>query len=304
MAQGYSLHIGLNHIDSTSPDYEGIVAPVLSGCVNDASSMEALARMQGFQHTTTLTDAQATSTGVVDHLMSAADSLQCGDALLLTYAGHGSRVECKNCGRTAGSAKAWVLYDRMLLDDELSQTWTHFQPGVRIMMLSDSCHSGAVDNRLFEHRRTRTLAATDRLAAATLLAERHPGVLMLPVVRPSDIAASGVLMSACRDDQTAQDGEKNGLFTQALLQVWGTMAAYGDFEGTYATLVEAIRRKMPATQSPVCKYFGRAAPDFEAERPFTLSDGRAVVPRGEPLASDDADVVAKSLRSAHDLSTA
>ena len=40
--------------------------------------------------------------------------------------------------------ETWVLYDRQLLDDELYDLWCRFAPGVRILMISDSCHSGTV----------------------------------------------------------------------------------------------------------------------------------------------------------------
>ena len=40
--------------------------------------------------------------------------------------------------------ETWVLYDRQLLDDELFALWSKFKPGVRIFVLSDSCHSGSV----------------------------------------------------------------------------------------------------------------------------------------------------------------
>ena len=37
-----------------------------------------------------------------------------------------------------------MLYDRQLIDDELYQLWSAFTAKVRIVMLSDSCHSGTV----------------------------------------------------------------------------------------------------------------------------------------------------------------
>jgi len=40
--------------------------------------------------------------------------------------------------------ETWVLYDRQLVDDELYKIWSKFKPGVRILVLSDSCHSGTV----------------------------------------------------------------------------------------------------------------------------------------------------------------
>src|SRR6185369_3810224 len=40
--------------------------------------------------------------------------------------------------------ETWCLWDRQLIDDELYCLWSRFKPGVRIVVLSDSCHSGTV----------------------------------------------------------------------------------------------------------------------------------------------------------------
>jgi hypothetical protein len=42
------------------------------------------------------------------------------------------------------------------------------------------------------------------------------------------------------------DGDHNGAFTEALLQVWN----HGAFSGSYANLHAKVRARMPATQSP------------------------------------------------------
>ncbi len=47
MARGYSIHIGLDHVDTSSPDYADVTVPVLAGCLNEANSMEALAQGAG-----------------------------------------------------------------------------------------------------------------------------------------------------------------------------------------------------------------------------------------------------------------
>ena len=40
--------------------------------------------------------------------------------------------------------ETWCLYDGQLIDDELYFELSKFAPGVRILVLSDSCHSGTV----------------------------------------------------------------------------------------------------------------------------------------------------------------
>ena len=76
-----------------------------------------------------------------------------GDFFLCTYSGHGGQVRDKNHEEESDrSDETWVLYDRQLVDDELYALWATFKPGVRVVILSDSCHSGSVTK---EHRRGR-----------------------------------------------------------------------------------------------------------------------------------------------------
>ena len=46
--------------------------------------------------------------------------------------------------------ETWCIYsDRQLVDDELYSLWAQFAAGVRIFVLSDSCHSGTVLKQMF-----------------------------------------------------------------------------------------------------------------------------------------------------------
>lgn len=135
-----SIHIGLNHVDPSG--YNGWDGQ-LSGCINDAQDMKAIADGLGYQ-SVLLTDAQATSSSVIQQIGSAAQQLTSGDILMLTYSGHGGQVPDVNGDEDDGSDETWVLYDRQLIDDELYSLWAQFQAEVRIVMLSDSCHSGTV----------------------------------------------------------------------------------------------------------------------------------------------------------------
>jgi hypothetical protein len=40
--------------------------------------------------------------------------------------------------------ETWMLYDRMLVDDELWALWAELPEGSRIVLFSDSSHSGTV----------------------------------------------------------------------------------------------------------------------------------------------------------------
>src|SRR5437764_491798 len=87
MSKGSSIYLGLNAVD---PNHYGGKYP-LAGCQNDARDMAALARAAGFAPTVLL-DSDATATRLLESLDSAARRLEAGDALLLTYSGHGAQV--------------------------------------------------------------------------------------------------------------------------------------------------------------------------------------------------------------------
>jgi hypothetical protein len=136
-----SLHVGVNRVDPTK--YAGWDG-ALSGCENDARTMTEIARAEGFT-TTQLFSQQATSGAVLGEIAKAAGRLGPAGIFMLTYAGHGGQVP--NQGADAEEDQqdeTWVLFDRQLIDDELEQAFTAFKPGVSIVMLSDSCHSGSV----------------------------------------------------------------------------------------------------------------------------------------------------------------
>src|SRR5207249_8670598 len=141
MANGLSIHIGLNRVD---PDaYDGWDGQ-LSGCINDATAMQRIADIQGFV-SQMITDDEATHANVIQAISESAKGLKSGDMLLLTYSGHGGQVPDAGADpEDDGMNETWVLYDKMLLDDELDVLWGQFSAGVRIFVLSDSCHSGTM----------------------------------------------------------------------------------------------------------------------------------------------------------------
>jgi hypothetical protein len=141
-ATGLSLHIGLNRVDGGAYPFP---VPDLMGCINDANDMLDLARGKGFL-TRQLLDGAATSAAVVSAIEQAAERLQPGDLFLCTYSGHGSQVP--DPSEPDQRSETWVLWNRQLIDDELYALWGRFRAGVRILLISDSCHSGTVSRRL------------------------------------------------------------------------------------------------------------------------------------------------------------
>jgi len=272
MAQGISLHIGVNDVD---PDhYNGWSGP-LKACENDADDMHRLAVDQGFD-ATVLKTAAATRAGVTGHIEKAAGVLESGDFFLLTYAGHGGQLKDVDGDEEDLKDETWCLFDGQLLDDELNVLWAQFAGGVRILLLSDSCHSGSVSKGMSAG--TKAIADDDdggtyrfmpRKAAVDTFKKNRQFYaslqLDLPDPRPS-ISATVRLISGCQDNQRSGESQGNGLFTRALTTLWEG----GKFEGDYDRLHRLICEALPDRQQPNQLVLGTPNPDYDRQRPFAI----------------------------------
>ena len=279
MPQGLSLHVGVNSVDPSH--YHGWTGN-LQGCEADANDMKRLAESRGFETRILLTK-DATAANVIGGIEHAASELREGDIFFLSHSSHGSQVPDTHHEEEDSKDETWVLYDRQLVDDELYALWTSFRPGVRIIVLSDSCHSGTAT------RDAMVDALVPLLAETGIVEDKEPAKKFVPreveeetyrankqlydriqdenaagdTVEP---AASILLISGCQDNQVSLDGARNGLFTQTLLGVWKE----GAFDRSYARFHRAIVKNMPPTQTPNFFKVGRVDSRFERQAPFTV----------------------------------
>jgi hypothetical protein len=281
MARGVSVHVGLNKVDPAHYDgWDG----ALNACEFDANDMQAIAASRGFETTVLLTEA-ATSAAVVATIERVAEVLEPGDIFFLTYSGHGGQVPDGHGGDEEDrSDETWLLYDRQLVDDELYGLWGKFKPGVRILVLSDSCHSGTV-TKAIEADVPDLVRDRDTADAQSPRYRAMPRDVMIATYRANqaeydeiqrscldtdesgdEVGARVLLISGCQDDQLSLDGFSNGLFTENLRAVWSD----GGWTGAYALFHEAIRSRMPATQQPNYTQVGAPNSDFEQQNPFTV----------------------------------
>ena len=265
-AKGVSLHLGLNRVDPVH--YQGWDG-TLAACEFDANDMQALAIKQGFQ-TTKLLTTQTTTANVIAAIANAAKALTSGDLFLITYSGHGGQMPDTNQDEKDRQDETWVLFDRQLVDDELYQLWGQFKAGVRILALSDSCHSGSVTRALppaLGGPRPRLLPPD--VALSTYKANKKAYDAIQKAAGASELAklrASVLLISGCQDNQTSADGDRNGLFTENLRQVW----ANGKYAGGYKLFRDKIANRMPPYQTPNYYKVGTANAAFETQKPFTI----------------------------------
>ena len=284
MAKGMSVHIGLNAVDPKG--YDGWGGPLVA-CENDARDLQAIAEKQGFKTKLLLTP-NATAAGVTSAIRAAAKSLAKGDTFIISYSGHGGQIPDESPAgvddEDDGLDETWCLFDRQLIDDELFSLWSEFEKGVRIFVLSDSCHSGSVVRAVansgvripirgemgaLDYSAMRIRAMPIDVQRGAFEAQKKTYVRIqkkLQNVTPSSVGASVVLISGCLDNQTSADGDQNGLFTEKLLHVWDN----GAFKGSIKSFHKAILHQMPFVQSPNFFEAGTRSAKFEQSRPFTI----------------------------------
>lgn len=272
--KGLALTVGVNSVD---PDHYSGWSGVLRACEADATAMARLAAERGFEVTTLLTR-EATRANLLRELERAARTLRPGDFFLLTYAGHGGQLPDASSDEEDLADETWCLHDAQLIDDELKYAWAAFAPGVRVLVVSDSCHSGTMLRAALEG------APQDRAPDETRVGFRcmprdkivdtyqahqafYDELLERLAARGApEITAPVRLLAACKDDQLASDGLVNGLFTGMLLRVWDG----GRFTGGYRELHAALLEHMPKRQTPSYQSLGDLGPAFDEEKPFTL----------------------------------
>jgi hypothetical protein len=286
-----SIHLGLNAVDPRK--YSGWSGELFA-CEFDAKDMAALAKTAGMTPTVLLTK-NATRAKAVAAIRAAAKALKSGDLLFLTYSGHGGQIPDVTGEEPDKLDETWCLYDGEVIDDEIYLELSRFAAGVRILVLSDSCHSGTVTRAMVpregevaarskmmppaiamrtytEHKAFYDKIQQDVAAEAGKSTAVDPDAALAQVAvspRLTSIAAkckaAVLLISGCQDNQTSMDGAHNGAFTEQLLKVWN----HGTFDGTYAKFHAAIKAAMPRTQSPNLFTIGPASA-FVRQRPFSV----------------------------------
>ena len=135
-----ALCIGINNYPGTDMD--------LAGCVNDAKDWSAELGARGFT-VSQLLDAAATKAAMVAGFRDVIGRAAKGDLVVISFSGHGTFVPDDNGDESDGFDEGLCPFDlqtggQALLDDEIHQMFAARKAGVRLLLISDSCHSGTV----------------------------------------------------------------------------------------------------------------------------------------------------------------
>ena len=208
MGKGISLHIGLNSVDPQR--YEGWSGP-LNACEADANDMADLGSSRELLVHQAAHQRSDTGGAVLNGIGDAAKNLKSGDIFFLTYSGHGGQAPDLNNEEPDGMDETWCLYDGQLIDDELYSSWGAFASGVRIFLLSDSCHSGTVSKAIHYREKLRSglppvyRAMPDEVALRVYQNNKSFYDPILKIRNLSEalsaVKASVLLISGCQDNQ-------------------------------------------------------------------------------------------------------
>ncbi len=278
MPKGIALTTGLNAVN---PTHYGGWSGELNACEADAKDMAEIVTSKGFDVKTLLTK-EATRKNVIDGINKVASTLTSGDIFMLSYSGHGGQLPDLNSDEEDAQDETWCLYDGELVDDEIYTLLGKFGPGVRILVFSDSCHSGTVTKQAYYQSAMRAMSSKGispeiryrfmpmEVAVRTYRDNKkfYDPILKDPQLKESRdaVKASAILISGCQDNQLSADGAFNGLFTANLLQVWNE----GKFKKGYRAFRRAIVNRMPPDQTPNYFRVGEINRAFERQKPFTI----------------------------------
>ena len=250
----YALCIGINDYPGTGSD--------LSGCVNDANDWAALLAKRGFT-TSKMFDKKASGKNMRAAIAAVIGKAGAGDLVVIQYSGHGSYVPDDNGDEPDGKDECLCPYDinanGPITDDELFDMYSAKKTGVKLLVISDSCHSGSnarfapittpptIKGRKAPQRKVRFLPP------AVFLSKRELAKLgSSRAIRRSNPPGrhAGLLMAGCQDTEYSYDasfqGRPNGAFSFVALRELAKLSASASYQRWH----DAIRKALPSQQYP------------------------------------------------------
>lgn len=269
-ATGTAVCIGINEYPGTDAN--------LSGCVNDAEVWGKI--LGGLSYEVCMrTDENATRDNILTTLRNTIGNAKPKDRVVITFSGHGTFVPDAAWGKdeTDGADEAWCPHDVMtngiILDDELATIFRSAAKGVRITMISDSCHSGTMARAMFRAAVMDTLQPKLKVrflppsvwarnwpiafvrTTDTALTTNPPYFKPERVFKPAPVQIDGqspaLLLAGCQDNESSYDayfyGKAHGAFTYYATK---TLLSNRWLAPTYAKWMAEIRKALPSPQYP------------------------------------------------------
>jgi metacaspase-1 len=248
MSTKTALCIGINNYPGTDND--------LSGCVNDAHDWANILQQKGFV-VKMLRDAKATRNNIIHEMKNILSKTKAGDSVVIQFSGHGSFVPDEDGDEPDGKDECICPHDIVLpngqnnfiTDDELFEIYSGRDKESRLVVISDSCHSGTV-TRLGPSlsgsvRKARFLPPSVFLSKKELDKFGSSSSGSFRGASPPGRYA-GLLMAGCQDRQVSFDaefnGRANGAFTYVALETFKKLKT----NQNYSDWFKLIKQKLPS----------------------------------------------------------
>lgn len=225
MANKRALCVGVNEYPQKDMD--------LKGCVNDAHAWASLLT-EHFDFAkadiNVLLDADATHDAMTDGLKRLLKGAKKGDVLVFTNSSHGTYLaDVDGDEPTYDEALCpYDIQDHPLVDDELRALFADLPSGVRLTVVSDSCHSGSV-TRALGRPRFMNPRALGRPEIETRKAKRRKDLHPVSEMRE-------VLMSGCKANQFSMDAPFGDTYQGAFTHHALAAIRDADYRISYADL--------------------------------------------------------------------
>ena len=252
-----ALCIGINDYPGTQMD--------LKGCVNDANDWAAALIGRSF-NVSRLLDSHATRVAIMGMIRGLISTAAKNDSLVITFSGCGTWVPDSDGDEADGRDEALCPYDvgakGVIVDDEIKTLFATRKTGVRLLMVTDSCHSGTVtraaSNEAGADTRERFMPMGNWMSAKAV-PRKLAGTLSASVLRPTGASRpqglfsrvmGDVLLAGCEEGQYCSEGiingRPNGAFTYYALKALKTLKP----DATYADWHQAILKYLPSDRYP------------------------------------------------------
>ncbi len=243
-AEKHALLIGINDYKfygpTNVPAGQNLPPFDLFGCVNDVLETEKFLISQGFKKSniTTILDQQATKANMLAAMQAAAARVKPSDVFYFHFSGHGFQLaaaeasteddaqdELLACADYSGDpfAAGSTTGDAGCIRDDFIATWIPSFKTSKKIFIFDCCHSGTVSRDLgMRKRRLPTVRLKPGQKRGLTVAARSFGEgirKQSPQTRGIG-ARDFVVLSACKDDQTAADTGTFGAFSFNLLEAY------------------------------------------------------------------------------------
>jgi hypothetical protein len=258
-----ALCIGINNYPGTQMD--------LRGCVNDAEDWATELASRGFT-VKKLIDDKATKAAMVDAFKAIVQGAAPQDVVVITYSGHGTYVPDQNGDEADGFDEALCPYDIQtnnapFIDDEIHAIFETRKPGVRVVLIADSCHSGTVTRAVATANpddlpRPRFLPMGNWMSADKLPRTLARNAGTKAAARPSPFAKalkateSDLLLSGCQEGRNnfSYDakikGRPNGAFSYYALKTLKSLAPTATYADWHAAITPSYLPSTSYPQSP------------------------------------------------------